>query len=70
MKTEEENWILGLPLDTKIHLLKEARKDNFPVFLELSKLFCSVSINDGGIESEILDDIDKEYIKTQEKKEN
>ena len=55
--------ILKFPREAKLRLLKDALKeDRFGIFLGLSKILLDAPINEGGVETEVIDAIHKEHL--------
>ncbi|MFA5395153.1 MAG: hypothetical protein WC346_03960 [Methanogenium sp.] len=62
MVTEKE-MILNFPREIKIQCLKDAlAQGEFGVFLGLSKILLDAPLNVGGLESEVIEQIHKEYL--------
>ena len=58
----ESKTILGFPTKIKLMILEEALKqNNFPMFLELSKILLDAPLNEGGVETELIDQIYQKY---------
>lgn len=61
---ETEKMILKFPREMKLGLLRDALKENkFGVFFQLSKILLDAPLNEGGIESEVIEQIHKESLK-------
>lgn len=59
----EQQMILNFPRELKIQCLKDALKeDNFGIFLGLSKILLEAPLNEGGLETEIIEQIHQEYL--------
>ena len=57
-----DNFILSIPKDKKIRMLKDAlNEDRFDIFMNLSKLWLNLPLNKGGLETEIVEQIFKKY---------
>lgn len=57
-----KEWVLSLPLETKISMFRDAVKErNFSAELALSKLFLNTPLDKGGVQTEILEAIRKEF---------
>ena len=62
MTIEEKQWILSLPIETKLGLMEDALKqDKFGIFFEFTKLFLDTPIGDGGISTEEIEEVRKKY---------
>tara|TARA_Y100000389_G_C17091780_1_gene331643 strand:+ start:366 stop:557 length:192 start_codon:yes stop_codon:yes gene_type:complete len=62
MTIEEKQWILSLPIETKLSLMEDALKqDKFGIFFEFTKLFLDTPISDGGISTEEIEEVRKKY---------
>lgn len=62
LTTEQEKWILSLPLEFKLDSLREMlEKDETAMAFSLSKLLLDTPILEGGVATEIIDKIFKEY---------
>jgi hypothetical protein len=63
--TQEEQVILLFPRQMKIDCLKAALKeDKFGVFMGLSKILLEASISDGGLETEVIEAIHNEHLRS------
>jgi len=63
MTTQERDWVLGLPKETKLRFLEDALKeDNFKIFLQISKILLDAPLCDGGISTEEIEEVRKKYI--------
>ncbi len=61
--TQEEKVILGFPREIKIQFLKDALdQDNFGVFIGLSKILLDATIQEGGIETEVIEKIHQNHL--------
>ena len=59
----EKELILNFPKDIKIQCLKDAlEQDNISMFFGLSKILLDAPINEGGLETEIIEQIHNEYL--------
>lgn len=59
----EKELILRFPKDIKIQCLKDAlEQDNFGMFMGLSKILLDAPINEGGLETEIIEKIHNDYL--------
>lgn len=57
-----EKIILNLPREIKLGILRDTLKDNkFDEFLALSKILLNAPISEGGIETETIEAIRKEF---------
>lgn len=62
--TTEQQMILNFPREIKIQCLKDAlEQDKFGVFLGLSKILLDAPLNEGGLESEVIEAIHQEHLK-------
>lgn len=58
----DNKLILGFPREIKIQVLKDALKeDKFNIYFELSKILLDAPIPEGGLESEIIEQIFDEH---------
>jgi hypothetical protein len=60
---QEKQMILNFPREIKINLLKDALKEGeVGIFLQLSKILLDAPLNQGGIESDVIESIHQEYL--------
>lgn len=59
----ETEMILNFPKEIKIRCLQEAlAQDNFAMFFGLSRILLDAPLNKGGLETEIIEQIHKDYM--------
>ena len=63
MTTEQEKkFVLGLPLAMKLDLLETALKeDKFGVFMSMTKILLDAPISEGGVSTEMIEEVRKKY---------
>jgi hypothetical protein len=60
---QEKQMILNFPREIKINLLKDALKEGeVGIFLQLSNILLDAPLNQGGIESDVIESIHQEYL--------
>jgi len=68
MRTEKE-IILGFPKEAKIQILKDMLEQNkFGLFLSFSNILLEAPLNEGGLETEIIESIHNEYLLANKKR--
>lgn len=61
--TETTKMILRFPREVKLQCLRDALQEGaIGQFFTLSKVLLDAPINEGGIESEVIDEIHQEYL--------
>lgn len=61
--TDEKTMILNFPREIKIQCLKDALKQGKTgIFFGLSKILLDAPLNEGGLETEIIEAIHQEYL--------
>jgi len=61
--TTEQQMILNFPREIKIQCLKDAlEQDKFGVFMGLSKILLDAPLNEGGLETEVIEQIHNEHL--------
>jgi hypothetical protein len=50
-----KNWVLSLPTDKKIDLLKSAYKDNYGAWFQLAQIYLDAPIHQGGLPTEVIE---------------
>ena len=64
MTPQEEKWFLNLSTDLKIQLLEQSlEQDRFAYFMQLSKILLDAPLSDGGLSTELIESIRKQYVK-------
>lgn len=64
MTPQEEKWFLSLSTDLKIQLLEQSlEQDHFAYFMQLSKILLDAPLSDGGLSTELIEAIRKQYVK-------
>ena len=59
---QEKTFVLALPLKMKLDLLESALKeDKFGVFMAMTKILLEAPISEGGVPTEMIEDIRKKY---------
>lgn len=60
---DKNKMILGFPREKKIDLLRDALdQGEYGIFFGLSKILLDAPISEGGIESEVIEQVHKEYL--------
>ena len=60
-----ESFLLSLDRKRKIRMLEDALKeDKWSIFKEFSKILLDVPVNEGGLETEVVEGIFRRYQKT------
>ena len=54
----QEEWVLSLPLEVKLNLLRDAIKESdFGTELTLTKIFLNAPLDKGGVPTEMIEEI-------------
>lgn len=62
-KEESDKMILGFPREIKLKLLKDALDQNdVGMFIQLSLILLNAPISEGGIETEVIEKVHKDYL--------
>lgn len=56
-----KEFFLALPYEIKIEILRSAIREDFPVFIGLSRYALEAPLSEGGIETEVIQAIEEEY---------